>query len=143
MKTLARISLAIAGALSILATTPAASFAEMAYPDKCKSEMDMSSGDMKMSGEMGMADMMTDYQKASMEGMKSMHMNMMQGMMKKDPDVAFVCGMIAHHMGAISMAQVELKFGDNAEAKANAQKIINAQTKEIEEMTAWVEKEVK
>ena len=140
MKTLVRFSLAIAGALSILATTPAASFAEMAYPDECKSEMNMSSGDMKMSGEMGM---MTDYQKASMEGMKSMHMNMMQGMMKKDPDAAFVCGMIAHHMGAISMAQVELKFGDNAEAKANAHTIIDAQTKEIEEMTDWVEKEVK
>lgn len=70
-------------------------------------------------------------------------MNMMQGMMKKDPDVAFVCGMIAHHMGAISMAEVELKHGDNEEAKAKAQKIIDDQTREIEEMTAWIEKEVK
>ena len=51
--------------------------------------------------------------------------------------------MIAHHMGAISMAQVELKYGDNVEAKADAQRIIDAQTKEIEKMTAWVEKEVK
>lgn len=140
MKTLVRFSLAIAGALSILATTPAASFAEMAYPDECKSEMNMSSGDMKMSGEMGM---MTDYQKASMEGMKSMHMNMMQGMMKKDADVAFVCGMIAHHMGAISMSEVELKYGDNEWAKKAAQKIIDAQTKEIAEMTEWLDKEAK
>ena len=90
MKTLVRISLAAAGALSFLTIMPAASFAEMAYPEKCKSGMDMSKMDM-MSGDMGMGDMMTDDQKASMEGMKSMHMNMMQGMMKKDADVAFVC----------------------------------------------------
>ncbi|KQT95473.1 DUF305 domain-containing protein [Rhizobium sp. Leaf453] len=142
MKTLVKNSLAAIGALSMLAIMPTASFAEMAYPDKCKSEMDMSKMDM-MSGDMGMGDMMTDYQKESMEGMKSMHMNMMQGMMKKDADVAFVCGMIAHHMGAISMSKAELKFGDNEEAKSNAQKIIDAQTKEIAEMTEWLNKEAK
>ncbi len=142
MKFLVRISLAAAGALSLLTVMPAASFAEMVYPEKCKSGMDMSKMDM-MSGDMGMGDMMTDYQKASMEGMKSMHMNMMQGMMKKDADVAFVCGMIAHHMGAIRMSEVELKFGDNEWAKKNAQKIIDAQTKEISEMTEWLDKEAK
>ncbi|ANP86020.1 DUF305 domain-containing protein [Rhizobium leguminosarum] len=142
MKTLVKYSLAAAGALSILVIMPAASFAEMAYPEKCKSEMDMSKMDM-MSGDMGMGDMMTDYQKASMEGMKSMHMNMMQGMMKKDADVAFVCGMIAHHMGAISMSEVELKYGDNEWAKKAAQKIIEAQTKEIAEMNEWLDKEAK
>lgn len=86
---------------------------------------------------------MTDYQKASMDGMKSMHMNMMQGMMKKDADVAFVCGMIAHHMGAISMSEAELKYGENKWAKQAAQKIIDAQKKEIEEMTQWLDKEAK
>ncbi|ACM40322.1 DUF305 domain-containing protein [Agrobacterium vitis] len=142
MKTIVRISLAAACALSLLTVMPAMSFAEMAYPEKCKSEMDMSKMDMK-SGDMGMGDMMTDYQKASMEGMKSMQMNMMQGMMKKDADVAFVCGMIAHHMGAISMSEVELKYGDNEWAKKSAQKIIDAQTKEIAEMTDWLDKEAK
>lgn len=142
MNTLVRVSLAAVGALSLLATVPAASFAQMAYPEKCKSEMDMSKMDM-MSGDMGMGEMMTDYQKASMEGMKSMHMNMMQGMMKKDADVAFVCGMIAHHMGAISMSEVELEYGDNEWARKTAQKIIDAQTKEIAEMTEWLDKEAK
>lgn len=142
MKTIVRISLAAACALSLLTVMPAMSFAEMAYPEKCKSEMDMSKMDMK-SGDMGMGNMMTDYQKASMEGMKSMKMNMMQGMMKKDADVAFVCGMIAHHMGAISMSEVELKYGDNEWAKKSAQKIIDAQTKEIAEMTDWLDKEAK
>lgn len=142
MNTFSKLTLAAAGALSMLAVMPAASFAEMAYPEKCRSEMDMSKMDM-MSGDMGMGDMMTDYQKASMEGMKSLHMNMMQGMMKKDADVAFVCGMIAHHMGAISMSEVELKYGDNEWAKKSAQKIIDAQTKEIAEMTEWLDKEAK
>ncbi len=114
--------------------------ADMAFPDKCKSEMS-SGGDMAMqSNQMsGMA----EYQMETMDGMKAMNMNMMQGMMKKDPDLSFVCGMIAHHMGAISMAEVELKHGDNAEAKAKAQKIIEDQGKEIKELTAWVDKEVK
>ena len=57
----------------------------------------------------------------------------------KDPDLAFHCGMIAHHAGAIAMAEVELKYGDDEESKAMAQKIIDAQGPEIEEMTAWVE----
>lgn len=116
--------------------------AQMAYPEKCKSEMAASTDMAMMDHSKSMPDM-TDFQKESMEGMKSMHMNMMQGMMKKNPDVSFVCGMIAHHMGAIDMAEIELKHGDNAEAKAKAQKIIDDQTKEIEELTAWVEKEVK
>ncbi|MBB3644489.1 uncharacterized protein (DUF305 family) [Rhizobium sp. BK619] len=72
-----------------------------------------------------------------------MHINMMQGMMKKDADVSFVCGMIAHHMGAISMSEAELKFGDNEEAKQMAQKIINAKKKEIEKMSKWVDREAK
>jgi hypothetical protein len=116
---------------------------EMAYPEKCKMEgMAMSGGSMDMSGDMKMGEM-TDYQKASMEGMKSMDSNMMQGMMKKDADVSFICGMIAHHMGAISMSEVELKYGDNAMAKEMAQKIIDAQKKEITEMTKWLDKEAK
>jgi uncharacterized protein (DUF305 family) len=32
---------------------------------------------------------------------------------------------------------------DNDELKAAAQKVIDDQTKEIEELTAWIEKEVK
>ncbi|WP_409201888.1 DUF305 domain-containing protein [Rhizobium lentis] len=57
--------------------------------------------------------------------------------------MAFACGMIAHHMGAISMSEVELKRGDNAETKAKAQKIIDDQSREIRELTAWVERQAK
>lgn len=136
-KLLATATFALAGPV----TNAAAQQAE--FPEKCKSEMSMPAGmeghGMDMPGMAGMS----DHQKESMEGMKAMHMNMMQGMMKEDADVAFACGMIAHHMGAISMAEVELKHGDNEESKAKAQKIIDDQTKEIEELTSWVEKEVK
>ncbi len=121
-----------------------ASAEELAFPDKCKSDMAMS-GDMMQGHDMSKMDMskMPAHQKESMEGMKSMDMNMMQGMMKKDPDVAFNCGMIAHHMGAISMAETELKHGKDKASKARAQQIIDAQKKEIKEMSAWVEKHAK
>jgi uncharacterized protein (DUF305 family) len=82
-------------------------------------------------------------QKASMAAMMKMHPAMMQGMMAKDPDVAFACGMIAHHQGAIDMAEVELKYGDNDEAKKMAQTIIDAQTKEIGEFKQWLETNAK
>ncbi len=98
-------------------------------------------GGMDMSG-MDMSGM-DEAQQASMAAMMKMHPAMMQGMMAKDPDVAFACGMIAHHQGAIDMAEVELKFGDNDEAKQMAQKIIDAQTKEITEFTQWLEANAK
>ena len=128
----------------MLSTASGASAKELKFPDKCKSDMSMS-GDMMQGHDMSKMDMsnMPDHQKESMVGMKSMDMNMMQGMMKKDPDVAFNCGMIAHHMGAISMAETELKHGKDKASKARAQQIIDAQKKEIKEMSAWVEKHVK
>ncbi|MCL4792707.1 MAG: DUF305 domain-containing protein, partial [Gammaproteobacteria bacterium] len=36
---------------------------------------------------------------------------MRTGMMADDPDIAFACGMIAHHQGAIVMAETERKYG--------------------------------
>lgn len=63
---------------------------------------------------------------------------MQQGMMQPDADVAFACGMIAHHQGAIDMAQVLMDHGDDPDMIALAGKIIAAQTEEIEEMTAWL-----
>ena len=130
-------------ALFTFALSGTASAEELKFPDKCKSDMSMS-GDMMQSHDMSKMDMskMPDHQKESMEGMKSMDMNMMQGMMQKDPDVAFNCGMIAHHMRAISMAETELKHGKDKASKARAQQIIDAQKKEIKEMSAWVDKHV-
>ena len=84
---------------------------------------------------------MKDHQKEAMQGMMQTHVPMMQGMMAEDADVSFACGMIPHHMAAISMAKVELKYGDSDEMKEMAQKIIEAQQAEIQELTQWIEAE--
>ena len=78
-------------------------------------------------------------QKANSDAMLAMHEPMMQAAMIKDPDLAFNCGMIAHHRGAIAMARVELAMGRDEASKALARAIIEAQEKEIAAMTAWVE----
>ncbi|WP_336708365.1 DUF305 domain-containing protein [Oerskovia sp. USHLN155] len=46
----------------------------------------------------------------------------------------FLEGMIAHHEGAVDMAKAEIADGENAEALALAQEIIDAQESEIAEM---------
>lgn len=94
---------------------------------------------MEMSGMMGSMEGMNEAQQASMQAMMRMNGPMMATHTIEDPDLAFHCGMIAHHAGAIAMAEVELQYGDDDESKAMAQKIIDAQGPEIEEMTAWVE----
>jgi len=117
---------------------------EVAYPEKCKaadSHMAMKHEQMMKSAGMDMQ--AADFQKEYMEGMNKTMPLMMGGMMKDDADVAFVCGMIAHHMGAIEMSKTELKYGDDKKAKRMAQKIIDAQVKEIRQMTKWVEANVK
>jgi uncharacterized protein (DUF305 family) len=60
--------------------------------------------------------------------------------MAKDPDVAFICGMIPHHQSAIDMAQVVLKSGENPEARTFAEQVIRDQGREIAEMKDWLNK---
>ena len=59
-------------------------------------------------------------------------------MMNEDADVAFACGMIAHHQGAIDMAEVLLEHGEDEQMRVLAQEIIDAQVGEIEQMTTWL-----
>jgi uncharacterized protein (DUF305 family) len=54
-------------------------------------------------------------------------------------DLTFIDMMIPHHQGAIEMARTELADGQDAELKEIAQRIIDAQSAEIEEMNAWRE----
>ena len=82
---------------------------------------------------------MGEHGAAMMEGMMATSDQMMQAVMQDDPDVAFACGMIPHHQAAINMARVELEYGDDQKMKDMAQMIIDAQTKEIEELTSWIE----
>ncbi|HEY0448617.1 DUF305 domain-containing protein [Actinophytocola sp.] len=55
-----------------------------------------------------------------------------------DFDRLWVQMMIKHHQGAVDMAKTELAKGGNAEAKALAQQIIDAQEAEISEMQAML-----
>lgn len=67
--------------------------------------------------------------------MDAMHM----GMLQEDADIAFACGMIAHHQAAIDMAEVLLDHGQDADMRSLATEIIEAQTAEIDRMTRWLE----
>jgi len=57
-----------------------------------------------------------------------------------DPDSDFMQQMRGHHQAAISMAEVELANGADAEAKALAQNIIRNQKAEIAQIDAWLQK---
>lgn len=54
------------------------------------------------------------------------------------PDEVFARKMIAHHQGAIDMAQIQLKHGSDADAKRIAQKTIDENTKSKAELQDWL-----
>jgi uncharacterized protein (DUF305 family) len=72
-----------------------------------------------------------------MASMKKMDKAMMSAK-GSTTDAAFARKMIAHHQGAIDMAQVELKHGADAEAKRLAQQTIDENTKGIADLSAWL-----
>ena len=66
-------------------------------------------------------------------------MKQMSGMKHTgDPDKDFAMMMIPHHQGAIDMAEIELKHGQDPELKKMAQKIIDDQQKEIADFKKWL-----
>ena len=77
-------------------------------------------------------------QQELMQGMSQMNQDMMAAAQYKDPDVAFAAGMLPHHIGAVKMAEVELKYGKDPEMRKLAEDIINAQQAEIEQMQKWL-----
>ncbi|MCA0398850.1 MAG: DUF305 domain-containing protein [Bacteroidetes bacterium] len=78
--------------------------------------------------------------------MKNEMMTPMQNMSKKmdsmhmtgNPDHDFAEMMIVHHQAAIEMAQTEIDSGKDTTIKKLAKRIIEDQTKEIEEMQQWL-----
>jgi uncharacterized protein (DUF305 family) len=60
-----------------------------------------------------------------------------------DVDVDFARGMIAHHEGAIAMAEVELEHGKDARLRKLAEEIITAQDVEITFLKGWLAKKAK
>lgn len=126
-------------AISALALSVGAAAAQTAPGDmKGMKGMDhgsmpgMAKGGMKGMGDHEMMAMHED-----MAAMKKMDKAMMAAK-GATPDVAFARKMLAHHQGAIDMAQIELKHGTDAEAKRMAQKMIDDQTKSQSELQAWL-----
>jgi uncharacterized protein (DUF305 family) len=78
-----------------------------------------------------------------MKGMSAMNAQMNKGMLAPDLDVAFVCGMLPHHQGALDMANAELKYSKDPFTRKLATGIIAAQEKEIAEMKDWLSKHAK
>ena len=90
--------------------------------------------DQKMSGQM------TETQKGLHQAMMKMEPAMMQGMMAKDADLAWICAMIPHHAGAIEMAKAGLKGADNPESKRLAEETIKTNERDMRKLVEWVDK---
>lgn len=73
------------------------------------------------------------------ESMMGMEMDMDSLETAKPFDREFIDQMIPHHQGAIRMARVELREGEDQEAKDLAMEIVDAQAAEIEQMNTWRE----
>ena len=74
---------------------------------------------------------------AMMAGMTEMTHAMSATPLTGDADQDFVAMMLPHHMGAVSMAKVEVEYGQDPEMRRLAEAIIAAQDKEIAEMRRW------
>lgn len=81
-----------------------------------------------------MTAMLKDYT----DSMTVMHEEMMLGIADPIADMAFARGMLPHHVGAVDMAEVQLKYGKDPEMLKLAQQIIDAQQPEIEQMQSWI-----
>ena len=81
---------------------------------------------------------MTSFGQEYHDGMMTMHEAMMVGMSANDADVAFAKSMLAHHQGAVAMAETQLKYGKDEQMNQLAKDIIDAQQKEIEQMQKWL-----
>ncbi|KKC34377.1 hypothetical protein WH91_03225 [Devosia psychrophila] len=86
-------------------------------------------------------DGMSEATRAYMDAMNMMNAPMMEGAQNANPDMAFVLSMIAHHEGAIAMAEAVLQRGSDVEVKAWANEIIAAQEAEIAKMRDWLSRQ--
>lgn len=77
-------------------------------------------------------------QQAYAKSMDGMHGDMMLAITDPLPDMAFARGMLPHHIGAVDMAKIQLKYGTDEEMRKLAQDIIDAQQPEIQVMKNWI-----
>lgn len=82
----------------------------------------------------------TDFNREYLQSMNELHQMMMDGAKDNNPDRAFARSMIPHHLGAIKMAEIQLKYGKDPEMRKLAEAIIKAQDSEIKQMEQWLKK---
>jgi uncharacterized protein (DUF305 family) len=104
-------------------------------PSMPESQMNMSGQHMDMSGSVGAA--ASPSSSAYRNNARKMMKNMMAQPYTGNADVDFVAHMIPHHQGAIDQAEVELKYGKDAQMRALAASIVKAQRQEIIGMRKW------
>ena len=128
---------AFAGAL-VVRDQPASAAAALPLPAICgDAQADHGEASMQEHIDM-MAAAAGEPRAALLQTMEPMHSDMMRGMTAENFEVAFVCGMIPHHQGAVEMAQVAQKYGSDPFILMFAQEVISTQQTEIAEMQAWL-----
>lgn len=74
----------------------------------------------------------------SMQDMNAMMLAELRPLRGQAFDTKWTELMTQHHQMALAMAQYELKNGTDARVKANAQQVLSAQQREIEQMQGWL-----
>ncbi|MBH0095200.1 DUF305 domain-containing protein [Psychrobacter sp. NZS113] len=77
-------------------------------------------------------------QQAYARSMDVLNGDMVLGIADPIPDMAFTRGMLPHHLGAVEMATIQLKYGTDEEMRQLAQDIIDTQQPEIKQMKNWI-----
>ncbi len=143
---LALFATGVSAALLISACQPASDDVEVnavqddapVVAEQVDSHEDMDAHDMMTADttpdEMPMTDIFKDYTKS----MTDMHNEMMVGMAYNDPDTAFAKSMLGHHHGAVDMAKIELKYGNDETMLKLAKDIIDSQQLEIDIINKWL-----
>ncbi|KAA0922810.1 DUF305 domain-containing protein [Psychrobacter sp. ANT_H56B] len=143
---LALFATGVSAALLISACQPASDDVEVnavqddapVVAEQVDSHEDMDAHDMMTADttpdEMPMTDIFKDYTKS----MTDMHNEMMVGMAYNDPDTAFAKSMLGHHHGAVDMAKIELKYGNDETMRKLAKDIIDSQQLEIDIINKWL-----
>jgi uncharacterized protein (DUF305 family) len=77
--------------------------------------------------------------RATNHAMGTSGMQSLQGKSGEAFDKAYLSQMIAHHEAAVQMAKGALTTATKPETKQEAQKIVDSQTKEVAQMTGWLQ----
>lgn len=112
----------------------------VAETDKMSNMMGSSPSMQNSMNHQKMNNQMTETQKGLHQAMMKMQPEMMQGMMAKDADLAWICTMIPHHAGAIEMAKAGLKGAENPESKRLAEETIKTNERDLRKLVEWVNK---